>query len=72
MLALAKGSLIINVDNRKPHQYELHDGLDITWRIKHKVSVEMNRVDVARFWLDGEELDAGGLDSFMLQAPSEE
>ncbi len=72
MLALAESSLIIKVDDRKPHEYRLHDGLDLTWRIKSKVDVEMTAEDSARFWLDGQELDVIGLKSFLLQSSAEE
>jgi len=67
MLALADGSLIIKVDTRKPDQYDLHDGLDLTWKIKERVSVEFATSDVARFWLDGQEIDISGSKVFELQ-----
>lgn len=72
MLALAESSLIIKVDDREPHEYRLHDGLDLTWRIKSKVDVELAAEDSARFWLDGQELDIAGLKSFLLQPSAEE
>lgn len=67
MLAVADGALVITVDTREPHQYTLHDGLDLTWNVKEKVEVKFAARDVARFWLNGEELDMTGLDSFQLQ-----
>ena len=66
MLAVADGSLTIYVDDRKPQQYDLREGLDLTWRVKNKVKVE-SVPGVARFWLSGQELDVGSLDSFQLQ-----
>ena len=72
MLALAESSLIIKVDDREPHEYRLHDGLDLTWRIKSKVDVELAAEGSARFWLDGQELDIAGLKSFLLQPSAEE
>ncbi len=71
MLALGDGSLIINVDNRKPFNYRLHNGLDLTWTIKSRVSVKMNPADVVRFWLDGQELDISGLTTFQLSSADE-
>lgn len=70
MLALSEGSLIIYIDNRKPHQYKLHNGLDLTWRIKEMVKVESSDPGLARFWLTGQELDIGEMDSFQLQTES--
>ena len=67
MLALAESSLIIYVDERKPQQHTLHDGLDLTWNIKTSVKVELAGSDVARFWLGGQELDLDELKSFQLQ-----
>ena len=71
MLAIADGSLIIKVDNRKPHEYPLHDGLDLTWKVKGEVGVELSQVDLARFWLDGQEIDISNLKEFVLQPPEE-
>jgi hypothetical protein len=68
MLALAESSLIIYVDDRKSQQYNLHDGLDLTWNIKASVKVEFAEPGVARFWLGNRELDIGGLKSFQLQS----
>lgn len=68
MLALAESSLIIYVDERKSQQYNLHDGLDLTWNIKASVKVEFAEPEVARFWLGDRELDLGGLKSFQLQS----
>jgi cytoskeletal protein RodZ len=67
MLALADSSLIIKVDGRKPDQYKLYDGLDLTWQIKQRVNVEFAASDVARFWLNGQEIDIVGYESFELQ-----
>ena len=67
MLALAESSLIIYVDERKPQQHTLHDGLDLTWNIKTSVKVELAGSDVARFWLGGQELDLDELKSFQVQ-----
>jgi hypothetical protein len=71
MLALADSSLIIKVDERKPHQYKLYDGLDLTWKIKQRVNVEFSTSDVARFWLNGQEIDITGDKSFTLQPAGE-
>ena len=68
MLAVADGALVIKVDTREPHEYKLHDGLDLTWNIKQKVEVKFAASDVAHFWLNGEELDITGLDAFQLQS----
>ena len=67
MLALADSSLIIKVDARKPQQFDLHDGLDLTWKINERVAVEFAASDVARFWLDGREVDIAGSKMFELQ-----
>ena len=67
MLALSEGSLTIYTDNRKSHQYKLHEGLDLTWGIKEKVKVELAGPGMARFWLGGQELDLGMMDFFQLQ-----
>lgn len=67
MLALSEGSLIIYLDDRKSHQYKLHDGLDLTWNIKARAKVELTGSGMARFWLDGQELELGEMDSFQLQ-----
>jgi len=72
MLALNKSTLVIYVDGRSPHKYRLHDGLDLTWKIKKKVKVELADVGAARFWLDGQELDLGELPAFQLQTDSGE
>lgn len=66
MLALTESSLIITVDSKKPHRYPLHDGLDLVWPIMQQVSVEMNDADIARFWLDGQELNIAGQTAFEL------
>ena len=66
MLALADSSLIIKVDGREADQYKLYDGLDLTWQIKQKVNVEFDASDVARFWLNGQEIDITGYESFEL------
>ncbi len=71
MLALADSSLIIKVDARKPQQFDLHDGLDLTWKINERVSVEFAASDVARFWLDGREVDIAGSKMFELQPAAE-
>jgi len=67
MLALTKSKLLIYVDNRSPHEYKLHDGLDLTWKVKKRVKVELADVGAARFWLDGQELDLDKLSAFQLQ-----
>jgi cytoskeleton protein RodZ len=67
MLALVEGSLIIYLDDRKPHEYKLYNGLDLSWKVKQKVMVELGNPGAARFWLNGEELDLGDLKSFQLQ-----
>lgn len=67
MLALTEGSLIIYLDDRESSHYKLHDGLDLTWKVKKKVRVELAGPEMARFWLDGQELDLGELESFQLQ-----
>lgn len=67
MLALADSSLIIKVDGRKADQYKLYDGLDLTWQIKQRVIVEFAASDVARFWLNGQEIDITGYESFELK-----
>lgn len=66
MLALEESSLIITFDDKKPHRYPLHAGLDLVWAIKQQVSVEMKNADVARFWFDGQELDVAGQTEFQL------
>ena len=66
MLALADSSLIIKVDGREADQYKLYDGLDLTWQIKQKVNVEFAASDVARFWLNDQEIDITGYESFEL------
>ncbi len=68
MLALDDGSLIINVDKRQPFQYNLHDGLDLTWKIVSEVNVKMDQAGVARFWLDGQELDVTDQAEFFLES----
>ena len=72
MLAIAEGSLIIYVDSRKAHHYQLHDGLDLTWKINRKVRVELNEFNAARFWLDDQEVDMSGLKDFVLEPPPKE
>ena len=67
MLALSKGSLIIYLDNRKPHTYKLHAGLDLSWSIKDSAKVELAGPGMARFWLGGQELGLGEMESFQLQ-----
>jgi cytoskeletal protein RodZ len=67
MLALTESSLIIYVDERKPQEYKLYNGLDLTWKIKKKVRVEMAEPGVAHFWLGLQELPIENLDSFQLQ-----
>ena len=67
MLALSEGSLIIYLDERKSHMYSLHAGLDLTWDVKKAVKVELSGPGTARFWLSGQELDLGDMDSFQLQ-----
>jgi len=67
MLALAEGSLIIYLDDRSPHEYKLYNGIDLSWKVKQKVMVELSTPGVARFWLNGEELDLGAFESFQLQ-----
>lgn len=71
MLALTDSSLIIKVDARTPQQYKLYNGLDLTWRIKQNVSVEFAARDVARFWLNGTEIDIVGDKSFVLESAAE-
>jgi hypothetical protein len=66
MLALADSSLIIKVDGR-PDQCKLYDGLDLTWQIRQRVNVECTASEVARFWLNGQEIDIVGYESFALQ-----
>lgn len=67
MLALSEGSLIIIMDDSEPQRYNLHDGLDLTWKVKQMVKVELASPGLARFWLDDQELDLGDLESFQLQ-----
>jgi cytoskeletal protein RodZ len=67
MLALSEGSLIIILDDREPQDYNLHDGLDLTWNVKQMVKVKLASPGLARFWLDDQELDLGDLVSFQLQ-----
>lgn len=67
MLALKKSSLIIYIDERRAHEYQLHDGLDLSWKVTHKARVELAEAGVARFWLGGQELDLVDLKSFQLQ-----
>ena len=71
MLALTDSSLIIKVDERKPQEYQLHDGLDLTWKVRQKVTVQFAASDVARFWLNGREIDIAGDQSFTLQPAAE-
>jgi len=68
MLALSEGSLIIYLDNRKPHTYKLHNGLDLSWSLKETARVELAGPGMARFWLGGKELVLGEMESFQLQA----
>jgi cytoskeletal protein RodZ len=68
MLAVAESSLVIYLEGRTPHNYKLHDGLDLTWKIKRQVRVEMAKPGAARFWLDGKELKLGQQPGFQLQA----
>jgi len=67
MLALSEGSLIIYLDTRKPHTYKLHAGLDLSWSIKGTAKVELAGPGMARFWLGGQELALGEMESFQLQ-----
>jgi len=67
MLALSEGSLIIYLDDREPHSYQLYDGLDLAWKVKKMAKIEMTGPGMARFWLDAQELDLAGLASFQLQ-----
>ena len=70
MLAVSEGSLIITVDQREPQEYALQAGLDLTWKVKEKVSIEMGSAGQALFWLDGEELDLSDRNSLrIIQAP---
>jgi cytoskeletal protein RodZ len=72
MLALTESSLTIQLDKRMPHKYKLYNGLDLTWKIKEQITVDMAKPGLARFWLDGLELALDGLNSFQLQpAPGE-
>lgn len=72
MLALAESSLIIYVDERKAHEYKLHNGLDLTWKVSRKARVELAEPGVARFWLGGEELDLVDRKTFQLQRAARE
>ncbi len=72
MLALTESSLIIYVDDRKPQEYKLSEGLDLSWPIESKVKVEMAEPDVVRFWLGKEELSLDKLSSFQLQSTTDE
>jgi cytoskeleton protein RodZ len=72
MLALTESSLIIHVDEREPHEYKLYQGLDLTWKIKKTVRVELAAPDVAQFWLDRQNLSVGTLHSFQLKSVSGE
>ena len=72
LLALGEGSLVVHVDDRKPHEYKLFNGLDLTWKVHKKVVVEMAQSDAVRCWLDAKQLELGGLSSFQLQAVSGE
>lgn len=66
MLAMADSSLIIYLDDRPPHEYKLYNGLDLIWKVKKNAMIELGVAGAARFWLDGEELDLGTLESFKL------
>jgi len=66
MLAMAESSLVIYLDDREPHEYKLFDGLDLSWKVRQKVRIELAGPHVARFWMDGQELDLGDLESFEL------
>ncbi len=67
ILALAQSSLIIYIDDRESHHYELQNGLDMTWKINKKVKIELSAPGVARFWLGSEELKLDEKTSFLLQ-----
>lgn len=70
VLALSEGALIIDADDRKSHQYNLHEGLDLTWDIKNRVKVELTGAGIARFWLGAQELEVGEMEFFQLQTES--
>jgi cytoskeleton protein RodZ len=72
MLAVADSSLLIDVDNRPQARFELNEGLDLTWRVKESVSVNLADPDVARFWLNNREIDVSGLTSFTLEKTVDE
>lgn len=72
MLALSESSLIIYVDDRKPNEYKLYEGLDLSWPIKKSVKVELGKPGAAQFWLGGQELPLGDSGSFQLKPASGE
>jgi len=67
MLALNKSSLKIYVDGYGARQYKLHDGLDLTWKIKKSVKVELADPGAAHFWLGGQRVELDNMKSFYLQ-----
>lgn len=72
MLAIANGTLRIEVDGRASRQYALREGLDLTWPVKRELRAELDAPSRARFWLDGEELQLGEVTTFHLQQSPEE
>lgn len=72
MLALSEGSIIIYPDDRNSHRYMIHDGLDLSWKIQTRVTIELAAPGIARFWLDGQELNLGELETFQLQTATGE
>lgn len=67
MLAIAKGTLVIQVDDRPSQRYVLREGLDLTWPVKRDVSAELGGPGQVRFWLDRAELPLGARTTFHLQ-----
>ena len=67
MLALNKSSLKIYVDGYGARQYKLHDGLDLTWKVKKSVKVELADPGAADFWLSGQRVELNNMKSFYLQ-----
>ena len=72
MLALAKSSLKIYVDGYGSRQYKLRDGLDLTWKIKKSVKVELADSGAAHFWLGGQRVELDNMKSFYLQQAVDE
>lgn len=70
MLALSEGSLIIYIDNRKSRPYALHNGLDLVWKVKETVKVELAEPGLAKFWLGEDVLDVDDLKVFQLHTTS--